>query len=84
VNSFDDRLRELVDGAGSAIKPDELADFLAEPHPLLGNRTPWDLITDCQQSEFEQVVEIVQGLAGAGLNDASRVSRETESMKSRK
>ena len=84
MTSFDARVRELVDAAGPAIKPDELANFLAEPHPLLGNRPPWDLITDYQHSEFEQVVEIVRSLAGADLSDATRVSRETESMKSRK
>jgi hypothetical protein len=84
VTSFDDRLRTLLDVASPTLDPDELANFLAEPHPLLGNRPPWDLITDYEQSEFEQVVEIVRGLASAGLNHASRVSKEFKSMESRK
>lgn len=84
MTSLDDRLRTLLVAAGPTIDPDELASFLAEPHPLLGNRPPWDLITDYYQSEFEQAVEIVRGLAGARLNHASRVSKEFKSMESRK
>ena len=81
MTSFDDRLRTLLDAAGPTIEPDELARFLEEPHALLENRRPWDLLSDYHQSEFERVVELVQDLAEAAKECASphaRISNPSE------
>jgi hypothetical protein len=75
VTSLDDRLRTLLDVASPALEPDRLARFLDEPHALLGNRRPWDLLTDCHQSEFERIMEVVQNLAESAKEYASPRAR---------
>ena len=74
---FSKRLSVLINAAEPSLEHDELAKFLAEPHALLGNRPPWDLLTDCQESEFERVLEIVRSLAGKSERHASFAIRET-------
>lgn len=69
------RLHRIVDAALSSTAPEDFAEFLEEPNALSEGMRPWDLLTACDESEFERVMEIVRGLAGKNESDAGPAIR---------
>ena len=50
---FINRLRRLLDVAQVEVEPQDLARFLLGPNTLLRNCSPWDLIMEPSDEEFE-------------------------------
>ncbi len=60
---FNRRLAALVRASADGLKPEDLAKFALAPNPLLENRSPWEMLTDSDDSEFERVLVILRGMA---------------------
>ena len=74
---FNRRLAALVRASTNVLEPEELAKFALAPNPLLENRSPWEMLTDSDDPEFERVLVILRGLAAESEGHACLACSES-------
>lgn len=74
---FNRRLAALVRASANVLESEELAQFALAPNPLLENRSPWEMLTDSEDSEFERVLVILRGLAAESEGHACLACSES-------